>query len=148
MTITVFSQKWAPSPLWPPSSCIGIVTLFISLRTYAAKLHRQQKWCVSIDKNAVITPHACARCKVIGLSVCRRCRCPQKTRIFQDYQVQASREWHKSVKINRKLTYLCPYLLLTIHECNKLWFSYTTPIHQTYWGYSVMHYNCTCPSSI
>ena len=131
MTITVFSRKWAPSPLWPPSSCIGIVTLFISLRPYAANCTVSKNECVSIDKNAVITPHACARCKVIGLSVCRRCRCPQKTRIFRDYQVQASREWHKSVKISGKLTYLCPYLLLTIHECDKLWFSYTTPTEAT-----------------
>ena len=58
--------------------------------------------------------------KVIGLSVCRsRCRCPQKIRIFRDLQVQASRGWYKTVKLGKKLTYLCSYLLLTVHECDK-----------------------------
>ena len=54
--------------------------------------------------------------------------------IFRDLQVQASHEWHKSVKIGEKLMYmyLCSYLLLTIHERDKLSFLYTTPIHHTY----------------
>ena len=69
----------------------------------------------------LITPRACARDKVIGLSVCRCCcRCPQKIRIFQDLLVQASRGWYKTVKLSEKLTYLCLYLLLTVHECDKL----------------------------
>ena len=34
------------------------------------------------------------------------CRCcPQKIGIFRDLQVQASREWHKTVKIGEKLTH-------------------------------------------
>ena len=37
--------------------------------------------------------------------------------------------------------YLCSCLLLTIHECDKSWFLYATPIHHTYGGYSIMHYN-------
>ena len=61
--------------------------------------------------------------KVIGLSIChcrRYCCCPQKTGIFKDLQVQASHEWHKTVQTVENLTYLCLYLLLTIHECDKL----------------------------
>ena len=36
--------------------------------------------------------------KVISVSVCRCCCrwCPQKTGIFRDLQVQASREWYKT----------------------------------------------------
>ena len=55
-----------------------------------------------------------ARDRVIGLSICRCChccRCPQKIGIFQDLQLQASHEWHKTVN---------SYRLLKIHECDKL----------------------------
>ena len=55
----------------------------------------------------IFTPHACARVNVIGLSVCR---CTQKIRIFRDLQVQATCEWHKTVKIGKKLTYI-------VHTC-------------------------------
>ena len=55
----------------------------------------------------------------------------------------SSKLWNR-----RKLTYLCSYLLLMIHESERSWFLYTTPIRHTYWGYSVMHYDCACPSSV
>ena len=96
----------------------------------------------------LITPRACARGEVIGLSVCCRCCCPQKTRIFRDLQVQASCGRHKTVKIHEKIMYLCSCLLLTIHECDKSWFLYATPIRHTYWGYSIMRHDCACPSSV
>ena len=70
--------------------------------------------------NKIITLRACARGKVIGLSVCRCYHCSQKIRIFRDSQVQVSHGWYITVKLSKKLTYLYSYLLLTIHECNKL----------------------------
>ena len=64
-------------------------------------------------------PHAYAQGgEVIGLSVCLSLS--QKTGIFRDLQLQASREWHKTVKIGDEPTYLCSQLLLKIHECDKL----------------------------
>ena len=64
-----------------------------------------------------ITPCSCTRGKVFSLSVCHCCRCcccpPQQQR--QDLQVQMSCEWHKTVKIGKRLMYLCSYLLLTIY---------------------------------
>ena len=104
--------------------------------------------CICVPLNLIITPQACARGKVISLSVCCCRCCPQKTGIFWDLQVQASREWHKTQNRQKKLAYLCSYLLLTIHECNKSWFLYTMPIRHTYWGYSVMRCDCACPSSV
>ena len=89
-------------------------------------------------------PRTCTRGKVISLSVCHH-RCPQKTGIFWDLQVQMR---HKTVKIGEKMMYLCLCLLLTIHECDKSWFLYARPIRHTYGGYSIMHYDCACPSTV
>ena len=61
-----------------------------------------------------------------------------------------SESWMAQNCQNRRklLAYLCSYLLLTIHECIESWFLCTTPIRHTYSGYSVMHYDCACPSSV
>ena len=59
-------------------------------------------WQLGRVKLTIFTPRACARGKVIGLSICRCCS--QKTGIFQHLQLQVSREWHMTVKIGEKLT--------------------------------------------
>ena len=100
----------------------------------------------------VFTPRVCARGKVISLSVCRCCHCCHLSTENQNISIFTcpSELWmaQNCQKIGKNLTYLCSYLLLTIHECDKSWFLYTTPIRHTYWGYLVMHYDCTCPSSV
>ena len=83
-------------------------------------------WFSGHNGQVFIIPHTCARGKAVRLSRCRCC--PQKTGIFRDLQLQTSRKWHKTVKIGEKLTYLCSYLLLTIHEYDKSWFF----IHHAY----------------
>ena len=49
--------------------------------------------------------------QVIGLSL--------KLLLSTEKRDLLSHEWHKTVKIGEKLTYLCLYLLFTIHECDK-----------------------------
>ena len=78
-------------------SYLGGLILFIyqaklfSLLCIAKKKARessQEYTCVQI----IITTRACARDKIIGLSVCHSCRYPQKSGIFRDLQIQVSCE--------------------------------------------------------
>ena len=72
-------------------------------------------------------PRAYAKGKVIGPSICR---CPQKTGIFRDLQVQASHERHKTIKIGEKNDisvfipashqFYTPYLFTTPTEATQL----------------------------
>ena len=66
----------------------------------------------------IIILRACARGKVIGLSsivvVVHR-----KLGYFEIYKSKQVVNGTK-LKIGEKLTYLCSYLFLTVHECDKL----------------------------
>ena len=94
----------------------------------------------------IFTPSACARGKVISLSVCRcccrccYCYCLQKIGIFRDLQLPASHEWHKTVKIGKK-TYIS--VLIPAPHDPGVWFLYTMPIRHTYWSYyTIAHALC------
>ena len=93
----------------------------VSVIDYSA-YYTYNSWSVALSRSARsklhIIPRACARGKAISLSVV--VVIVQKTEIFQDLQVQMSCERYKTVKIGDKMTDLCLFLLLTIHECDKL----------------------------